>query len=567
MDKHLRRKRTLFKNLALVAIGYQVPFLTLVFAKIAGLEYYSWNKVLGWAAWVLVSWVVAVILIKTKQSISFYFIRTMNAAFYFNWYLLWLWTISFLENIRLASLLVAFQVFAFLFVASGFLFSMVLVVTTFFGYLIISYTHVESFSDPAFTKDIFYACIYFAVTFFLSILAGYLARQRRDLKKAKKDAEAAFLAKSEFLGTMSHEIRTPLNAIIGMNDLIIQTDLKTEQRENFEVIQNSAQVLLRQLDDILDFSKLESGKIMIVEETINVQKEINNLGQIFEMQFHQKGQFFRTTIGDQVPVMVSLDWAKIRQILMNLLNNALKFTEKGGVDLYLDIAKKEPLSLVFEVKDTGIGISKQKVDMIFEEFTQVDTSTTRRYGGTGLGLSIAKKYIDLLGGTVWVESQEGEGASFFFTTPIKKMDAIASKPVSASVDMNLIKELNVLVADDNKLNQKLITKMLLKAVKKVTIAENGEEVITKLKEGTFDVILMDIQMPVKDGIQATKEIRSSSELGKKAQIPIIALTANAFQTDKQLCIEAGMNGFQTKPIQLEKVLEEISNHLELGSKN
>jgi PAS domain S-box-containing protein len=370
-----------------------------------------------------------------------------------------------------------------------------------------------------------------------------------ELKKAKDLAEQSLKVKNEFLANMSHEIRTPLNAVIGFTDLLLETQLNHEQRMHLETMRNSGEILLSLINNVLDLSKLESEKLKIEEIPFNLHKSFNNVLKLMKLRADEKRISLDLKIEPNTPAQFIGDPTRIEQILLNLIGNAVKFTNKGSVQVTLKQLNetKDTSEIYFEVRDTGIGIVSNKINTVFGAFSQAKSDTSRIYGGTGLGLTIVKKLVGLLNGVIKVESIFGEGSVFKITLPLKKdMTNSNFTEIEPEFLMNEELELSILLVEDNKTNQLLAKTRLERWKCKVDIANNGIEGVKKVQKNMYDLILMDIQMPIMDGYEATKIIKN--DISKKvAQIPIIAMTAYATNVDIKRAKNAGMDDYIFKP--------------------
>lgn len=392
-----------------------------------------------------------------------------------------------------------------------------------------------------------------------------LQKNALHLRELKEVAEAASRAKSDFLANMSHEIRTPLNAIIGMTYLAQMTNPNPQQAEYLEKIHYSGELLLGVINQILDYSKIESGKMEIEHRVFDLDALTTAIVSLFDSRVNEKGLKLTIDIAGDIPRKLVGDLLRLQQVLSNYVGNAIRFTEQGEVNVEAKVysQNENELLLYFEVRDTGIGLSDEEQKQLFQAFQQADASTSRQYGGTGLGLALSKRLAELMGGEVGVISQKGQGSRFWFTARLARVEtldqAIAGKGEgarSAAVTQpGGLLGARVLLVEDNPLNQQVAIKLLEKAGLLVNVASNGQEALDWLHKEKFDCVLMDVQMPVMDGFEATRQIRSDPAI---SNVCIIAMTANAMQEDKSQCLAVGMNDFITKPIKPEILYAAIS---------
>lgn len=401
---------------------------------------------------------------------------------------------------------------------------------------------VEISISPLQVDDLWYA---------LFIIRDITERKQREkeLIEARERAEAATRAKQQFLSVMSHEIRTPLNGILGTINLLVQEDPRPDQMEYLKTLEFSGNHLLSLINDILDFSKIEANRIQFESVPLDIREVVENLLKIFSFKAQDKGISISSEIDPNIPQFVKGDPVRLNQILNNLVGNALKFTEKGGIIVRVKLNSSitsEGVPLYFEVEDTGIGIPEDKTEIIFDMFSQADTNTTRRFGGTGLGLAITKKLVELQGGSIGVKSKLGEGSTFYFSLTFQPVSEEAGEMEKPADFLESLEGVRILLVEDNKINQMIAQKFLSRWGASIELAENGLQAIDKIQSKNFDIVLMDLQMPELDGYQATQKIRQMKDEYYQ-QIPIIALTASTLAEVKESLEKFGLNDMITKP--------------------
>ncbi len=407
-------------------------------------------------------------------------------------------------------------------------------------------------------------CAVLLVSYLMVLWVGHqralaaLEASRTRAEASRLEAMAASQAKTDFLAAMSHELRTPMNAVLGAADLLGRTELTAEQRSHLAMLADGGAILMQVLNDVLDLAKIEAGKLVIEATSADVHDFVRRCAAIWRPRAQDKGLAFEVSISPRTPRFVVIDTIRTGQIVFNLISNALKFTEKGSVQLTLDAIETRPgiFEVAITLADTGIGVTPDAQSRLFTAFQQADSSITRRFGGTGLGLSISQQLAHMMGGRIDVESEIGAGSTFTLKMPCALGEAVEKAEDRQFAESEIPRPgIRILVAEDNLANQRIIDLFLRPLGAEVSIVADGQQALDALAEAPFDLVLMDMQMPVMDGLEATRRLRSSG--GRNAQIPVLALTANVMESHREACRQAGMGGYITKPIDARVLLASV----------
>jgi len=424
------------------------------------------------------------------------------------------------------------------------------------------------------SQNLFFSLVFVAVasaivaSFVFSYLINIQHRQLKEMEAEQKRlmlekevAEATAKARSEFLSTMSHEIRTPMNAVIGMSHILLQDDPREAQVPNLKILKFSAENLLSLINDILDYNKLESGKLNFEQTNFNLNDTINSITHSLKSKIKENNNQIVLNLDEKIPQNVVGDPTRLAQILNNLLSNAAKFTKNGTITLDINLNKEEEKDVLldFAITDTGIGIPEDKLEHIFESFTQACSSTTRKFGGTGLGLAIIKKILEHQNSEINVKSTVGKGSTFYFTIQLEKGTAQEAALIEEETSLKSLKGMKVLLVEDNKINQLIANRFLAKWDITYDVADNGAIALEKVQDNDYDLVLMDLQMPTMDGYTATAKIRNLQD-NKYQKLPIIALTASAMLEERNRVYTVGMNDYVTKPFNPNELYSAINRH-------
>ncbi|HXA35283.1 MAG TPA: ATP-binding protein [Steroidobacteraceae bacterium] len=406
------------------------------------------------------------------------------------------------------------------------------------------------------------------------IIQARLAEAKQQAEVQAQRAESASRAKSDFLAMMSHEIRTPMNGVLGFANLLLETPLNSEQREFAVSVQRSGSALLAIINDVLDYSKIEAGRMTVEQVECDLRAVCDEVREILQPAVAERGLRMSLSYDPTLPRAILGDPVRIRQVVLNLASNAVKFTERGLIRI--EVSRLDANKVKLSIVDSGIGISEEQLDRMFLRFTQADSSTTRRYGGTGLGLAISKTLVELMGGTIGVSSQPGSGSTFWFTLPLRvapqtRTESVTPTPAAGTVELPAVVPTlgavkrrmgRVLLVEDNFVNQRVAVYMLTKLGAEVDVAQHGREAIDMLSRSSYELVLMDCQMPEMDGFEATRIIRDRTSPVLDHEIPVIAMTANAFPEDRARALACGMNDFLAKPVDRAVLAEMIEKWLD-----